>query len=117
MTRNKKIGLAFLLSPWIGFLLTYTLFFTSRALMNSEMQTQMYLLPQTTSTVLTSQTSSLQDTNDFVLTSENSKLRAFDILRAISGLLGTLSVILIFVGTGIGIYYMSKAEKQVDTKK
>jgi TRAP-type mannitol/chloroaromatic compound transport system permease large subunit len=99
MTKNKKIGIALLASPWVLMILSYALYFISRAIVSSSAPTALpddaLSLPQAAPHETT-----------------------WRMVSVIAGLLGTLSVILLFVGTILGIYFMAKAddEKIVDTQ-
>ena len=125
MTRNKKIGLAFLLIPWIGLIISFILYFISSWGISS-FEKEHYRILDTT--LLSTSTQSLTSTplldsvqrptvEHYLPAPTPLWIYILYILRVVAGLLGILSFIFIFLGTGLGIYYMSKAEKQVDTKK
>lgn len=110
MTKNKKIGIAFLLSPWIGLILSFTLYFIARLVAASTAPEVIDYTIQTepvTSTILLTSTPPLEP----IGLSPAPPLWT-QIVRVVASLLGTLSVIFIFVGTGLGIYFMSKAEEE-----
>lgn len=104
MTKNKKIGIALLASPWVLMILAYSLFFISRTIPASyepppQLSESISMYPGDTPPLQSLVIAEQQDTTA-------------NLLRVIASLLGTLGVILIFVGTILGIYFMAKADDQ-----
>lgn len=91
MTKNKKIGIALLASPWIGYALSFGLYFIARSF-----TTPLVTLPE----------------HSTDLPSAPPHETTWRLLSVAASLLGTVSVILLFVGTGLGIYFMAKADDE-----
>lgn len=103
MNAYKKKGIFFLLSPLIGFVIAFGLYFTTRAIMASQLAEPSALPAISTSTT---------DYPPLSLPQEQPYNRTLRIVQVFASLIGTLSVLMIFVGVPVGIYYMAKGEEE-----
>lgn len=94
MTRNKKIGIILLLSPWIILVVILVLYAITGVISNS-------LTPQPSADVAVTD-SGLQPRSPTIVW--------LQLARVVLSLVGTLNFFYLFIGTGLGIYFLVKKE-------
>jgi hypothetical protein len=105
MTKNKKIGWALLVGPFCTLIAIVIIYAIAQFVMSSVMQAN-------TPEISPNSTNSMSDFYATELAPASTSGTTAKIINAILGLIGLLSVIGIFVGIPLGIYFLSKKEPE-----